>query len=70
MSTNPTFKTTQKNKRFLGVRFASCNAYGRLYINDDGNAYVGRCPKCYKSYAVRVGEGGTDSRMFIANCGR
>lgn len=68
MQRGPTHKTTQKNKKFLGVRFASCHCYGRLYINDDGNAYVGRCPKCYTSYAIRVGPGGSDSRMFIANC--
>lgn len=70
MSGKPSFKTTQKGKKFLGVRFADCSAYGRLYINDDGNAYVGRCPKCYTSFVVRVAEGGTSSRMFVANCGR
>lgn len=68
MPEKPTFKTTQKNKKFLGVRFASCNSYGRLYINDDGNAYVGRCPRCYTPFVVRVGSGGTDTRMFVANC--
>lgn len=68
MSTQPSFRTTNKNKKFLGVRFVSCNCYGRLYINDAGVAYVGRCPKCYTSFAVRVGEGGTSSRMFMANC--
>ncbi|MDQ8182311.1 hypothetical protein [Pelagicoccus sp. SDUM812005] len=68
MSMQPSFRTTNKNKKFLGVRFASCNCYGRLYLNDDGGAYVGRCPKCYTSFAVRVGAGGTSSRMFVANC--
>jgi len=63
------FKTTKLKKRFLGVRFASCNCYGRLYLNDEGAAYVGRCPKCYTPFSVRVGTGGTDSRMFVANCG-
>lgn len=68
MPTKPSYKTTNKYKKFLGVRFASCNCYGRLYINDENSAYVGRCPKCYTSFAVRVGAGGTSSRMFIANC--
>lgn len=69
MPTKPSFKTTLQHKRFLGVRFATCNTYGRLYLNDDGDAYVGRCPKCFTPFTVRVGEGGTESRMFIANCG-
>lgn len=68
MPSKPSFKTTLRNKKFLGVRFASCRSYGRLYLNDDGTAYVGRCPKCYTSFAVRVGAGGTESRMFVANC--
>lgn len=42
--------------------------YGRLYINNSGDAYVGHCPKCYRPYRIRVGEGGTSSRMFLAYC--
>jgi hypothetical protein len=55
-------------KKFLGIRFASCMCYGRLYINSSGDAYVGHCPKCYRPYRIRVGEGGTSSRMFLAYC--
>ena len=68
MSQQPSFKSTPKGKRFLGVRFASCACYGRLYLNDEGTAYVGRCPRCGHPYAVRVGPGGTDQRMFVAHC--
>lgn len=62
------FKTTNKGKRFLGVRFATCMVYGRLYANDEGSAYVGYCPKCGKVYQVRIGAEGTSKRMFIAYC--
>ena len=68
MSRNPSFKTTAKQKKFLGVNFISCHCYGRLYANDEGTAYVGKCPKCYRSYVVRIGEGGSDARMFTARC--
>lgn len=67
---NPSFNSTRKNKKFLGVRFATCNCYGRLYINDEGTAYVGHCPRCYTPYVVRIGAGGSDQRMFIARCGK
>jgi hypothetical protein len=62
------FKATQKGKRFLGVRYINCASYGRLYENDEKTAYVGSCPRCGKRYQVRIGEGGTDSRMFLASC--
>lgn len=68
MSQAPSFKTTKRGKKFLGVRFAKCMAYGRLYSNDEGSAYVGMCPKCGKTYHVRIGAEGTSKRMFIAYC--
>lgn len=68
MRPKPSFKKTQSHQKFLGVRFDNCHAYGRLYLNDAGDAYVGRCPRCGTPYHVWVGEGGTDSRMFLASC--
>lgn len=61
-------RATAKGKPFLGVRYVNCQCYGRLYMNDDKNAYVGCCPRCGKRYHVRIGESGTDSRMFVAAC--
>lgn len=68
MASEPGRRCSLKGKKFLGVRFTSCFCYGRLYMNDEGSAYVGRCPKCGTPYQVRIGEGGTNSRMFIARC--
>jgi len=64
----PSYKSAIKGKRFLGVRFVNCNCYGRLYLNDEGLAYVGRCPRCGAPFHVHIGENGTDSRLFIAHC--
>jgi phage FluMu protein Com len=56
--------------RFLGVHFVDCRAYGRLYLNAEGTAYVGRCPRCGATVQARVGAHGTDQRFFLAACGR
>lgn len=61
-------RVTSKGKPFLGVRYVNCQTYGRLYLNDDKSGYVGSCPRCGKRYQVRIGESGTNSRMFIATC--
>jgi len=53
-------------KKFLGVKFECCNTYGRLYSNKENTAYVGRCPRCSAPIKVKIGEGGTSSRFFVA----
>jgi len=51
-------------KKFLGLKFTCCGVYSRVYVNRDGTAYEGRCPKCLKSVKLKIGEGGTDNRFF------
>jgi len=51
-------------KKFLGLKFTCCGVYARVYVNHDGTAYEGRCPKCLKQVKLKIGEGGTDSRFF------
>jgi len=53
-------------RRWIGVDFECCRIYSRIYKNKDGTAYVGNCPKCGRKVRVRVGPGGTSSRMFRA----
>ncbi len=59
---------TLLNKPFLGVHFQRCKVYGRLYKNQEGDAYEGRCPRCGHRYRVAIGSSGTNKRFFDANC--
>ncbi len=53
-------------RRFVGIRFACCDVYARVYVNRDQTAYEGYCPKCSRRVRLRIGPGGTDSRFFVA----
>lgn len=55
-----------EKKKFLGIMFNCCNVYSRIYINKEGTAYTGRCPRCGKTIKVPIGEGGTDVRFLDA----
>lgn len=56
----------QGGRAFVGVRFACCDVYTRVYINRQATAYVGHCPRCSKRIQLAIGPGGTDSRFFTA----
>jgi len=51
---------------WVGIRFDCCEVYTRVYRSPDGKAYRGRCPRCGRSVSLRVGEGGTNARFFLA----
>ena len=53
---------------FLGIQFVRCGAYGRIYRNKRGDAYVGHCPRCMHQVRVRIGPGGTGHRFFKCFC--
>ena len=50
---------------FVGVRFACCEVYVRIYRTPDGKSYRGHCPRCAKPVNFVVGSGGTDARTFV-----
>ena len=58
--------TEKGARKFLGILFECCNIYRRIYVNKDGTAYEGRCPMCYRTVKVKIGEGGTANRFFTA----
>jgi hypothetical protein len=53
-------------RKFVGVKFNCCGVYVRIYVNKDGTAYEGHCPKCFKPVKLKIGAGGTDNRFFEA----
>ena len=66
---NPTDTPASSNpgvRKFLGIQFACCGAYARIYLNRDGTAYHGHCPRCAKPVTIKVGKGGTSDRFFTA----
>lgn len=52
--------------RFLGIQFACCGVYARIFINRAGTAYEGHCPRCSKPIRIAIGPGGSDTRFFTA----
>ena len=53
-------------RRFVGVTFACCGVYARVYVNQDQSAYEGKCPRCAKPVTLTIGPSGTNSRFFTA----
>ena len=56
----------RRQRPFVGIRFACCDVYTRVYIAADGQAYRGACPRCGRKVELLIGPGGTDARFFTA----
>jgi hypothetical protein len=54
------------SRRFVGIRFACCGIYVRVYVNRSGTAYEGHCPRCLQRVELKIEPGGTSERFFTA----
>ena len=59
-------KLASRERKFIGITFACCAVYSRVYINRDGTAYEGSCPKCSRCLRLGIDPQGSDSRFFTA----
>lgn len=55
-----------QGRRYVGIHFACCEIYSRIYLNHAETSYTGHCPRCSRKITLRIGPGGTDSRFFTA----
>ena len=53
-------------RRYVGIRFACCDVYVRVYVNREGTAYQGHCPRCRRRIELKISPDGSSSRFFTA----
>jgi len=53
-------------RKYLGIHFACCGVYSRIYVNREQSAYVGNCPRCTRQVRIGIGPGGSNARFFTA----
>jgi hypothetical protein len=51
---------------FLGIHFACCGIYSRIYTTASGSAFAGNCPRCGRRIEVGISPDGQDGRFFSA----
>lgn len=62
----PPRRAVEPPRAFVGIRFACCDVYARIYRDREETAYVGHCPRCLKRVELKIAPGGTDARFFTA----
>lgn len=59
-------ETPGSPRPFINMYFRCCNAYARVFLNREGTAFAGHCPKCAAPIRVPVGPGGSGARFWTA----
>jgi hypothetical protein len=54
-------------RRYVGIYFACCGVYSRVYVNASQMGYVGYCPRCCGRVELAIGPDGTTRRFFVAS---
>ncbi len=55
-----------KERPYLGMHFKCCNAYCRIYLNREGTAFRGHCPKCAQPVSIKVSSSGSSEKFWSA----
>ena len=64
LSSDPNPPPAPSPREFLGVHFACCGIYARVYLNSQRTEYIGRCPKCLAKARFVIGDNGQGGRFF------
>ena len=62
----PGGSTSLTGRPWLAVHWQCCRTYSRIYRNQAGDAYEGRCPQCGAAVNAKVGPNGVSTRFFTA----
>lgn len=63
-----TEKATGAQKRdFVGVNFACCKVYSRVYLTPGKKRVFGWCPRCGGRIEIHISPDGSDKRFFSAS---
>jgi hypothetical protein len=56
----------RRPRPYIAIFFECCKVYARVYRQPHERTYRGRCPRCLRTFKVRVGPDGTPARFFRA----
>jgi hypothetical protein len=62
---NASDTASRATRAFIGVHFACCGVYRRVYRDAGDPSYIARCPLCGRELVFRVGAAGTNARAFV-----
>ncbi len=51
---------------YISVHFKCCNVYSRVYLNRQGKAFFGHCPRCARPIRVAAAPGGSRNKFWTA----